>query len=151
MDMWAVPSVESLWVKIVLTPKQEKFCQLYIELGDASAAYRGAYNAENMKAVTVNRKAKFMLDQGKIGARVAELKAEIKERHKITVDDLIAELEEARQAALGQSNPQGSAAVAATMGKAKLLGMDKQVIEHTGSGLPAFHIVKYDESNAQAN
>jgi len=27
-----------------LTPKQEKFCQLYVELGNASDAYRGAYN-----------------------------------------------------------------------------------------------------------
>lgn len=149
--MWAVPSVESLWVKIVLTPKQEKFCQLYIELGDASAAYRGAYNAEKMKPDTIHVKASQMLKVDKFRIRIEELREEIKTRHKITVDDLIAELEEARQAALGQSNPQGSAAVAATMGKAKLLGMDKQVIEHTGSGLPAFHIVKYDETNAHAN
>ena len=28
-----------------LTPKQEKFCQKYIEMGNASEAYRQAYNA----------------------------------------------------------------------------------------------------------
>lgn len=27
-----------------LTPKQEKFCQLYIELGNASEAYRQSYD-----------------------------------------------------------------------------------------------------------
>lgn len=54
-------------------------------------------------------------------------------RHDLTVGDLLAELEEARQAALGAENPQSSAAVAATMGKAKILGLDKQVIDHKSS------------------
>ncbi|RIQ42397.1 terminase small subunit, partial [Bordetella avium] len=39
-----------------------------------------------------------------------------------------------RQAALSAETAQSSAAVAATMGKAKLLGLDKQVIEHSGPG-----------------
>lgn len=29
-----------------MTPKQDKFCMLYIELGNASEAYRQSYNAE---------------------------------------------------------------------------------------------------------
>ena len=32
-----------------LTPKQEKFAQVYVECGNASEAYRQAYNAENMQ------------------------------------------------------------------------------------------------------
>lgn len=115
-----------------LTAKQEAFCLAYLETGNASEAYRKAYNAENMKPETVNRKAKELLDHGKISARIEALQEEHRERHKITVDDLLAELEEARQVALGQSNPQTSAAVAATMGKAKLLGLDKQILEHSG-------------------
>lgn len=59
------------------------------------------------------------------------------ERHEITVDTLLAELEEARQAALGAETPQTSAAVSATMGKAKLLGLDKKIVELTGkNGTP---------------
>lgn len=115
-----------------LTAKQEAFCLAYLETGNASEAYRQAYNAENMKPETVNRKAKELLDHGKISARIEALQEEHRERHKITVDDLLAELEEARQVALGQNNPQTSAAVAATMGKAKLLGLDKQILEHSG-------------------
>lgn len=117
---------------MTLTAKQEAFCLAYLETGNASEAYRKAYNAENMKPETVNRKAKELLDHGKISARVEALQEEHRERHKITVDDLLAELEEARQVALGQNNPQTSAAVAATMGKAKLLGLDKQILEHSG-------------------
>ena len=55
-------------------------------------------------------------------------------RHVMTVGDLLKELEEARQAALGAENPQSSAAVAATMGKAKILGLDKQIVEQTING-----------------
>ena len=117
---------------MALTPKQEAFALAYVETGNASEAYRRAYNAGKMKPDSVNRKAKELLDNGKITARVSELHAGHAQRHKLTVDDLLRELEEARQAALTAETAQSSAAVAATMGKAKLLGMDKQVIEHSG-------------------
>ena len=39
--------------EIKLTPKQERFCQVYIETGNASEAYRAAYNAEKMKPESV--------------------------------------------------------------------------------------------------
>ena len=118
-----------------LTPKQEKFCQLYIELGNASEAYRQAYDASRMKAETINTKAKELLKHGLITVRISELQDEHKQRHNTNVDDLIAELEEARKLALNleiQEKPQVSAAVSATLGKAKLLGLDKVVLEHTG-------------------
>lgn len=48
-----------------LTPKQEAFAQRFVETGNASEAYRQAYNAEAMKAETVHRKAKELMDNGK--------------------------------------------------------------------------------------
>lgn len=115
-----------------LTQKQESFCLKHVECGNASEAYRHAYDCESMKPATINRKAKELLDNGKITARLAELQKAHAERHEITVDDLIKELEENRIAALSAETVQSSAATAATMGKAKLLGLDKQVIEHRG-------------------
>ena len=50
----------------------------------------------------------------------------------MTVDSIVAELEEARQMALKAATPQTSAAVAASMGKAKLYGLDKQFVELSG-------------------
>lgn len=108
-----------------LTPKQEKFCQKYIELGNASEAYRGVYNAAAMLPSTTNRKAKELLDNGKIRARLDELRQDLQAQHEITVNDLLNELETARTKALAADNPQCSAAIAATMAKAKLLGLDK--------------------------
>lgn len=115
---------------MALTDKQEKFCQLVVELGNNSDAYRGAYSAEKMKAETINNKAYQLLQQGDIGARVNELRENAKESHGITVDSLLKELEEARTCALTAETVQSSAAVSATMSKAKLLGMDKQIIDH---------------------
>lgn len=119
---------------MALTPKQEAFALAYVETGNASEAYRRAYNAGKMKPGVVAVKASELLSHGKVAVRVAELQAQHVERHKLTVDDLLKELEEARQAALTADTTQSSAAVAATMGKAKLLGLDKQVIEHSGPG-----------------
>ena len=120
---------------MALTIKQEKFCMVYIETGNASEAYRQAYNCEKMKEATINRNAKMMIDDNKISTRIKELKSGHVKRHELTVDDLVAELEEARTAALGAENPQSSAAVSATMGKAKLLGLvvDKTDIKLTSA------------------
>ena len=116
-----------------LTPKQEKFCQLYIELGNASEAYRQSYDAEGSNDNVVGVNASRLLNNTKVELRLKQIRDEHMRNHKLTVGDLLKELEEARQAALGAENPQSSAAVAATMGKAKLLGLDKQVIDHTSS------------------
>lgn len=118
---------------VTLTPKQESFCQKYIELGNASEAYRQSYDADDMNSNVVNTKASELLKNGKITVRLEQLRKNHKMRHNINIDVLLLELEEARQAALGAENPQSSAAVAATMGKAKILGLDKQVIDHTSS------------------
>lgn len=116
-----------------LTPKQDNFCRLYIELGNASEAYRQAYDAEDSNDNVVSVNASRLLNDTKISLRLKQIRDEHMRRHSLTVGDLLAELEEARQAALGAENPQSSAAVAATMGKAKILGMDKQVIDHQSS------------------
>ena len=117
-----------------LTPKQEDFCQLYIELGNASEAYRQSYDADSMNENTVNREASKLLDNPKIATRLDQIRLDHKKRHNITVDTLLLELEEARQSALTGERIQSAAAVAATMGKAKLLGLDKQLIDVTSNG-----------------
>lgn len=106
-----------------LTIKQEKFCQQYHKTGNASEAYRRAYDAKNSTPNSVNRMANALLNNLKIASRVKELQNKAEKRHEITVDDLIGELEQARTIALGAETPQASAAVSATMGKGKLLGL----------------------------
>lgn len=110
-----------------LTPKQEAFCLAYIETGNASEAYRQAYNAENMKPESVNRKAKEVLDNVKITARVSGLQQVAADRALVSVLSITQELEEAR--ALALENAQPAAAVSASMGKAKLHGLLTEKID----------------------
>ena len=120
-------------MRMNMTPKQIAFCQAYLETGDASEAWRRSYDAYKRKKNSVNRRGHEMLQHSKVIAYLAEERAHIMARHRITVDDLLSELEEARTAALGADTVQSSAAVSATMSKAKLLGLDKQIIDHQSS------------------
>ena len=115
-----------------LTVKEEKFCQLVVSLGSQGRAYSEAYETD-AKPRSCDVEGCKLVKKPHLAARIAELKAEIKEKHDITVEKLLDELEEARQAALCAETVQSSAAVSATMSKAKLCGLDKQVIDHTSS------------------
>ena len=116
-----------------LTIKQERFCMVYVETGNASEAYRQAYNAENMSNEAIGVEACRLLDHPSVALKVKELKSGHTKRHELTIDDLVKQLEEARQVALALENPQCSAAISATMGTAKLLGLVVDKNETTGA------------------
>ena len=75
-----------------LTPKQEKFCNLYVELGNASEAYRRSYSCKRMKDETINNKAYQLLQRGDIRARVKELQAELKAKSDYKKEDALKSL-----------------------------------------------------------
>jgi len=56
-----------------LTPKQQHFCRAIASGCTMSAAYREAYDAENMKPATVNREAHSLIADPKITTRVETL------------------------------------------------------------------------------
>ena len=116
---------------IKLTPKQEKFSQKYIELGNASEAYRQAYNAENMTDKQIWEEACKLNANPKVSQRVNELRQEHAKRHEVTVDSITAEQEEARKLAMKIKQP--AAAAGASMNKAKLHGLvtDKSEVKIT--------------------
>tara|TARA_Y100001973_G_C5152612_1_gene308949 strand:+ start:744 stop:1229 length:486 start_codon:yes stop_codon:yes gene_type:complete len=106
-----------------LTIKQEKFCRSFVGQaeGNASEAYRSAYNAENMIPATVNRKAKELMDNGKIAARIESIKAEYAAQESITVEEITGALRRAMEGAAAAG--QWSAASQAALGLAKLGGL----------------------------
>lgn len=113
-----------------LTIKRENFCQAYILCqGNASAAYREAFNCEGSKPETVWNNASRLLADTKVKARVKELLDGNLIRHEMTVDGITEMLREDRE--LARDNSQGSAAVTASMGLAKLHGLivEKKKIE----------------------
>ena len=67
-----------------LTPKQEKFCQLYVELGNASDAYRGSYDVkETTTKESVNVSASRLMADPKLTLRIDEIRANLKKANKI--------------------------------------------------------------------
>lgn len=112
--------------------KCEKFSQVFIETGNASEAYRQAFPESKMKDRSLHVEACRYLKNPSVSLMIQQLREQHRERHNVTVDDLIEELEEARQA--GFEFESASAMVSATMGKAKLLGLDKQLIDITSNG-----------------
>ncbi len=110
-----------------LTPKQEKFCLKYIETGNASEAYRQAYDCKNMQPQTINKNANILLQNNQITTRISAIRETHIKRHNVTVDSLTEELQDAMAFSKQEGNP--SALVSAIMGKAKIHGLDKLIIE----------------------
>ena len=134
-----------------MTPKQEAFCLAYIELGNASEAYRQVYDANRMKPETVNRKAKELMDNGKITARIAELRRVAAEAATLTLETHLKALAELRNEArkLGQM----SAAINAEVSRGKAAGLYIQKQEVTGKDGQPLHIpeiiVNFVKSNGE--
>ena len=116
-----------------ITQKQRSYCLAFMETGNSSEAYRRSYDTSGMTTASVNRCAKDVYDNVNVSAMIEQLRKKAMKRNEITVDTLLDELEEARKAALEADTAQSSAAVSATMGKARLLGLDKKIVDHMSS------------------
>jgi len=72
-----------------LTVKQEKFANLYVELGNANEAYRQSHDVTTTNLNTISVKASKLLNQSNISIRIEELKESLREENKITRQTLI--------------------------------------------------------------
>tara|TARA_B100000085_G_scaffold271699_1_gene285429 strand:- start:20186 stop:20488 length:303 start_codon:yes stop_codon:yes gene_type:complete len=69
-----------------LTVKQETFVQAYVtgdSKGNASAAYRAAYDCEKMKPSSVRAEACRLLDNLNVTQRIDQLNADITAQHRL--------------------------------------------------------------------
>ncbi len=114
-----------------LTPKQEAFCLAYIETGNASKAYRHAYDADNMKMPTIYKEACNLLNNPKITPRIKQLQSQYAEMNRVTVESLTNELIKAQEKADNLDKPRDM--ISAIMGKAKLHGLLTQKVQHSGN------------------
>ena len=111
-----------------LTVKQEKFCQLYIELGNASESYRQAYNSK-AKPQNVAVEACKLLSTPNITLRVNELRKEVEEASMWSRVDSLKVLSEIAKGKDDEAKP--SDKVNAVKVINSMHGWDKQVIEQT--------------------
>ena len=111
-----------------LTPKQEGFCQDYITTGSQTRAYQLNYNVKKMLPASINNKAYELMQNVDITSRVAQLQERVAKKFEVTVESLTRELEEDRQLARDLDMP--AAAISALNVKARIHGLDKQVMSN---------------------
>ena len=111
----------------LLTPQQQAFVSAIIAGQNQvqaykAAGYKGGKNAqatdETMRSTASRIARRPLVAHALASARAAQIEAA-----RITVDDLVAKLERAYDVALSTDPPQANAAVSATMGIGKLLGL----------------------------
>ena len=117
-----------------LTPKQAAFAAAFFECGNAAEAYRRAYDVPpDAKDGWLYVEACQLLDNPKVARRLQELREQADRLSIFNLAKAMDEYEEARALALREGMP--AAAVSATAGKVKLLGLDKPakvINEHMG-------------------
>jgi len=109
-----------------LTAKQENFARKYVECGNASEAYRTAYDVgEDTSPNGIRVDACNTLAKPNVALMVIELQEALGERTLVTAESLSLELDEA--ITLAKDTKQPAAITGAVMGKAKLhgLGLEK--------------------------
>lgn len=74
---------------MALTIKREKFVQKYLDCGNASEAYRFAYDCSRMKIATAQRKATAMMAMDTVRARVDELRSKIADKAEVSRADVV--------------------------------------------------------------
>lgn len=111
-----------------LSINHEKFCLAYVETGDAAEAYYRV--SPNVKRANAKRSGCDWLKNPNIIARIAELRGEIVQETKITIEDCIREFDADRRKA--REKEQYAVSIKATENIAKLLGywVEKQETTH---------------------
>ena len=112
---------------IGLTPKQQRFVLEYLkDHNGTQAAIRTGYSES-----TARQQGSRLLTDPRVLAAVRAGQKKVAKKAEVTVDSLMAELEQARKLALKEK--QASAAVTATMGKGKLAGLLVEKHKHSGA------------------
>jgi phage terminase small subunit len=116
---------------MALTAKQEAFALAYLETGNASEAYRRAYNAEKMKPETVKNKAHLLLKRGDIRATIEILRKPVVQKAQITLESHLERLKQLSEKA--EQEGQLSAAISAEVSRGKASGLYTEKIDHSSS------------------
>jgi len=103
------------------TQKKEDFCLAYLETGNASEAYRSAYDAENMKPETIAKRASELMSDGYVTGRLEELRAPVREKALLTLESHLKRLDELSRKA--EEAEQFAPAITAETNRGKAAGL----------------------------
>ena len=112
-----------------LTPKQETFANAVASGKTQADAYRAAYSAGKMKDATIQSKACILMKDGKVRARVDELRKPIAKKAQITLESHLEDLQKLRNMAVKEK--QYSAAISAEIARGTAAGVHGEKTEST--------------------
>ena len=75
--------------RMSLSIKQEKFCNYYVESGNASDAYRRAYSCKGKSDNTIWVESSRLANNPKVALRISKLRSEMQRRSDITKDEAV--------------------------------------------------------------
>lgn len=104
-----------------LTANQEAFCVELAKTGNASEAYRKAYDCSRMKAETIANKALILQQKGEIRVRLSVLRSDVRRASAVTLEQHVADLLTIREEA--RAARQFSAAITAEVSRGKVSGL----------------------------
>lgn len=137
----------------MLTPQREAFAVAYVKQpprkkGAGSAAYREAFNAENMSANAIAREASLLLKDPKVAQRIAELREPAAEEAGMTLKSHLADLKRLRD--LAEKDGKFSAAVTAEVNRGKASGLYVEQVQLSGNAKNPVAVTVSAEDLAQA-
>ena len=119
---------------MILTSKQEKFAQSVASGMSQADAYRHAYNAENMKPETIQKRASELMGKREIAGRVRDLQEEGAKIAVYTLAEHLSRLDKLSRGAEAEGKFAEAVKAEELRGKAAGLYTERQQIDHTTNG-----------------
>ena len=112
------PASDRIKSSTKLTRKQENFVLAYLKTGNASEAYRQAYDAGGMRDTTIHVRASELLADSKVTVRLAQLQEKEEVKALLSLEEHMEELRVLRE--MAKANGQISAATQAEVKRGEL-------------------------------
>lgn len=118
-----------------LTPKQEKFCREFIKDGNASAAYRRAYDVKTTKIESVHKMSSLLMANVLVASRIKEIQDRIKKATVITIESHMERLAQIGESAYLDGKYTAAQACEVARGRVSGFYIEKMQVDVTLRGM----------------
>jgi len=115
-----------------LTQKQEAFVQAYLKSGNATDAYKRAYNCNAMSDEAIHVEGCRLIKNPKVALRLQRVAEKVEKKAVLTLEEHMNELHALKE--MGKQNGQISAAIKAEELRGKLMRFYVEQVEHGEAG-----------------
>lgn len=119
-----------------LTPKQEKFCREFIKDGNASAAYRRAYDVKpTTKPESIWQQASTLMSDPNVSSRIKEIQERISNAKNITLESHLERLAQIAESAYLEGKYSAASQCEVARGRVSGFYIEKMQVDVTMRGM----------------